>query len=342
MSDMRACGGGLNEPVEVGPTRRQVIRTAAAGAAALSAGLYAPLRALGADAPGQAKSGETLVKQLYGSLSAEQRKAVCFAFDHELRSKVDANWRIVKQRVSEIYTADQQDLIGQIFRSLHSPEYADRVLKQVAGDTGTKGLGRCAAAIFGEPDTGKFEFVMTGRHMTRRCDGDSVAGAAFGGPIFYGHAAGKFNESPRHEGNVYWYQAETANKVYAALDGKQQLAALEVGPRRERGVKTVAISPADKRHGIACGELSADQRKLVRDTLGDLLAPFRKVDADESLRLIDAAGGVEWLHMAFYKDKDLGSDGVWDVWQIEGPGAVCYFRGNPHVHAWINIIEPAG
>lgn len=33
-----------------------------------------------------------------------------------------------------------------------------------------------------------FEFVLTGRHCTRRCDGDSVEGAAFGGPLFYGHA----------------------------------------------------------------------------------------------------------------------------------------------------------
>lgn len=339
MSDGKNRPECSNDPVIVPPTRRQVIRTAAVGAAALSAGLYAPLRAFGAEPAG--KSGETLVKQLYGSLSDAQKKTLCFAFDHELRSKVDANWRIVKQRVGEAYTADQQDLIHQIFRSLHAPEYADAVLKQVAGDTGTKGLGKCAAAIFGEPDSGKFEFVMTGRHMTRRCDGDSVEGAAFGGPIFYGHAAKAFNESPKHEGNAYWYQALTANKVYAALDGKQQLGALAIKPRRERGNKTVEFSKPADRHGIACSELTADQRKLVRDTLGDLLAPFRKTDADEALKLVDKAGGVESLHMAFYKDKDLGGDGIWDVWQIEGPNMVCYFRGNPHVHAWVNITAPA-
>ena len=53
-------------------------------------------------------------------------------------------------------------------------------------------------ALFGEPGTGKFEFVLTGRHCTRRCDGDSVEGAAFGGPIFYGHAAEGFNEKADH------------------------------------------------------------------------------------------------------------------------------------------------
>ncbi len=38
------------------------------------------------------------------------------------------------------------------------------------------------------------------------------------------------------------------------------------------------------------------------------------------------------LHMAFYKNMDVGNDGVWDVWQIEGPSMVWYFRGDPHVH----------
>ena len=49
--------------------------------------------------------------------------------------------------------------------------------------------GGSSVAIFGEPGSGKFQFVLTGRHCTRRCDGDSVEGAAFGGPLFYGHAA---------------------------------------------------------------------------------------------------------------------------------------------------------
>jgi hypothetical protein len=28
---------------------------------------------------------------------------------------------------------------------------------------------------------------------------------------------------------------------------------------------------------------------------------------------------------------------VWDVWQIEGPNMLWYFRGAPHVHCWVNI-----
>ena len=43
--------------------------------------------------------------------------------------------------------------------------------------------------------------------------------------------------------------------------------------------------------------------------------------------------------MAFYKNMDIGQDGVWDVWQIEGPGMLWYFRGAPHVHTWAWIGE---
>ena len=76
------------------------------------------------------------------------------------------------------------------------------------------GLGAYSVAVFGEPGAGKFEFVLTGRHCTARCDGDSVEGAAFGGPIFYGHASRSFNETPDHPDNVYWFQALRANEVW--------------------------------------------------------------------------------------------------------------------------------
>jgi hypothetical protein len=78
----------------------------------------------------------------------------------------------------------------------------------------------------GRRGLGKFEFVLTGRHCTRRCDGDSNEGTAFGGPLFYGHAADGFNEKPNHKDNAYWYQAVRANEVYQMLDGKQRQSAL--------------------------------------------------------------------------------------------------------------------
>ena len=74
--------------------------------------------------------------------------------------------------------------------------------------------------------------------------------------------------------------------------------------------------------------------------MADVLAPFRKGDAEESMKLIEK-NGFDHLHMAFYKGQDVGNDGVWDVWQIEGPAMVWHFRGDPHVHTWVHIRENA-
>ena len=74
--------------------------------------------------------------------------------------------------------------------------------------------------------------------------------------------------------------------------------------------------------------------------VGDLLAPFREEDAREAMKHIKA-GGIENLHLSFYRDENLGDDEVWDVWQLEGPSMVSYFRGLPHVHAWLHIREPS-
>ena len=90
--------------------------------------------------------------------------------------------------------------------------------------------------------------------------------------------------------------------------------------------------------GIPMTDLSADQKGLVRKVLADLLLPFRKPDAEEAMRHIEK-NGFDNLHMAFSKNHDLGNDGIWDIWQIEGPAMVWYFRGAPHVHCWAHVRE---
>jgi hypothetical protein len=233
-------------------------------------------------------------------------------------------------------------MIREIFKGIHSEEYAEKVFDQVEWDSGIDGFeGGSSIGIFGKPGTGKFEFVLTGRHCTRRCDGDSVEGAAFGGPIFYGHAGKGFNEGPKHEENAYWYQAVTANEVYQMLDGKQRKTALLGKSRGEKGNKTVALTGKKTGlEGIRAGDLSADQKDHLMKVVGDLLAPFRKQDSQEALKYIKA-GGVDNLHLAFYKDENIGKDEVWDVWQLEGPNMISYFRGKPHVHAWLHVRKPA-
>ena len=279
-------------------------------------------------------TAETLVQSLYKSLDDKQREAICLPFDHPLRSKVNNNWHINKTRLNQ-FSDDQQAMVREIFLKLHSPEYAQKVFAQVDGDGG---FGKGSFALFGKPGSGKFEFVFTGRHCTRRCDGDSVEGAAFGGPIFYGHAAKGFYEKPDHPGNAYWFQAKRANELFQALDGKQRkVALLDKRSRGERGNKTIETKGTVKGlEGIPASDFSGDQKDLFRKVLADLLAPFRQQDSTEAMKLIEA-NGIDKLHLSYYKKENIGEDEVWDVWQVEGPKMVWYFRGKPHVHVWANI-----
>jgi hypothetical protein len=319
--------------------RRSFLRASTGAAVGLTAAGIIP--AFAAEKKKKATS-ETLVKTFYDTLNEGQRKAMCFGFDHQLRLKVNNNWQITKLKV-ESFNKDQQAMIKEIFMGLHSEEYAQKVLDQVEWDSGISGFeGGSSVAVFGKPGTGKFEFVLTGRHCTRRCDGDSVEGAAFGGPLFYGHAAkGGFNESAKHEENAYWYQAVRANEVYEMLDGKQRKIALLGKSRGEHGNKTVELTGKKRGlDGIRVGDMSGDQKGHVRKVIADLLAPFRQKDSAEAMKYVEA-GSIDNLHLAFYKDENIGDDEVWDVWQIEGPNMISYFRGKPHVHAWLHIRKPA-
>ena len=132
---------------------------------------------------------ESLVKILYQKLDERQRKVVCFPWNHIdkrrglLRTRIENNWRITKPIIaSGFFSKDQQELIRAIFEGMTNPEWHTRFDKQLKDDVG--GFGKKQSiAIFGEPGSGNFEFVLTSRHMTLRCDGDSAGHVAFGGPI---------------------------------------------------------------------------------------------------------------------------------------------------------------
>ncbi|MEX2578085.1 MAG: DUF3500 domain-containing protein [Verrucomicrobiales bacterium] len=289
--------------------------------------------------PAAEPNSETLVKSLYDTLTEPQRSALVFEFDDPLRTKIANNWHITEQRIGKYLTDDQNAMVREIFLDLHSEEYRDEVIGQVEHDSGRKGFGDSSIAIFGEPGTGKFEFVLTGRHCTRRVDGDSVAGKAFGGPIFYGHAAEGFREGPNHEGNVYWYQAKRANGVFEMLDGKQRETALLDDAPGDNAATIRLKGQSEGLPGLAVSGMSADQRGELRGVMDDLLLPFREEDRKESMALVEKAG-FENLHLSFYRDGDIGDDGVWDNWRLEGPHMVWYFRGSPHVHTWVHVSDP--
>ena len=310
-----------------------VLALAAAGGAVLSA------------EPAQLKSHpESLVKLLYETFSAKQKRDVCFAWDYVekqrglLRTRLENNWKITPPSIkSNYYSTDQQYLIRQIFEGMTNPDWHERWDRQLKGDVGGFGQNQ-SLAIFGEPGSEKCEFVLASRHMTLRCDGNSAEHVAFGGPILYAHDGENTFEKPNHPNNVFWHQAQAANKLYDIFDGKQREASLVLKgmPSEElvgfRGAK-------GSFDGIAVSGLSADQKEHLQQVLKLLLEPFRQSDQDEVVRCLQVQGGLDACHLAFYQQGDLGNDGVWDNWRLEGPSFVWYFRGRPHVHVWVHVAD---
>lgn len=308
--------------------RRSFMRTV--GSAAL-VGAAAPALLSGRlaqAAPSPKSAAETAVARFYTSLSEDQKKAIVFPFEHELRRKISANWHITKPEIDDdFYTKEQRAMIDEIIRGVTTEDGYQRIMRQTQDDSG--GIGGYSVAVFGTPGSDKFEWELTGRHLTLRADGDSVDKAAFGGPIIYGHGV----EQPKN--NLFHYQTTQANEVFRALDAKQAEKALVKNAPKEDAVALQGASGAFP--GIAVGDLSADQKQLVEKTLKVLLAPYRKEDVDEVFEILKATGGIDKLHMAFYQQEDLLADKEWDIWRVEGPSVVWHFRGAPHVHAYINI-----
>lgn len=321
-------------------TRRSFVQAASASAAAMA--LPRVLRADPASA--DAKAPESLVKTLYESLSEKQREEICFTWDYTddrkvLRTHVSNNWQIADVKTcglgTNFFTRDQRDVVEALFWGLYNKEWHDRIRKQLQDDAGGYGKQQ-TIAIFGKPGSEKFELVMTGRHLTIRCDGNTTEHVAFGGPIFYGHAASGFNEQVNHPGNVFWPQALKANELFKMLDGKQRAAALIAKMPSE---SAVAFQDKAKITGLPASELSKDQREHLQSVLNMLVEPYRLSDRQEVAKCLEAQGGLEQCRLSFYREGDLGNDEVWDNWRLEGPAFVWHFRGTPHVHVWVNVAD---
>ena len=322
--------------------RREFIKSVGATSTAmLAAGGVSDT--LAADAPKkkqQPKPAEGLIREFFATLSADQKKELIYPWDHGAGDKPTRlrthNRAAFNKRLADTCKPAQRDLVKDILRAILSGDEAfERVSRYNKWDA-SKSFEGCGAVIFGEPsDDKKFAFVFSGHHLTLRCDGNSEPGAAFGGPGYYGHLIGGYDQR-----NVYHYQTGQVQKVFDALSAeqRQQAVAAKNPGDRERGIR---FPPAGMpKPGVAYSDLSNDQKGLVEKVMRTLLAPFRKEDGDEVLAVIKANGGMEKINLAFYKDSRSTDDKVrWNFWRLEGPGFIWNYRVLPHVHCYVNITS---
>ena len=131
-------------------SRRQFVKTVGAGMLAASVPIIGrPALAAGPGKTGPTPSAlaETAVARFYKTLSDEQRKLLCFPFDHPLRSAVKNNWAIVKPMISDM-KPDQKALCREIMKNLCSEEGYERFMRQMDDDS-PNGFDDYHVAVFG-------------------------------------------------------------------------------------------------------------------------------------------------------------------------------------------------
>jgi hypothetical protein len=285
------------------------------------------------------KPAEDLIKELYSTLNDTQKKTVVLPWDDGPKNGIPTrmgmyNAPIKGQKIGALYSKAQQELLNKIVRSLISEEEQSygRISRNGTWDN-SGSFENCGAHIFGNPLEGqKYAWVFAGHHLTLRCDGDSLEGAAWGGPIYYGHSPNGYSDK-----NVWYYQTEKALEVFKSLGKKQQEVAIVGGSPGEQAGSVRFRKPEQTKPGIACSELTSEQKALVEIVIKSVLSPYRKQDAEEVLQILRANGGLEKLHLAFYKDDKMNDNERWHFWRLEGPGFVWNYRILPHVHCFVNI-----
>lgn len=315
-------------------------RTAALAALAGAAGGLSRLQADDAKPVEKAaKPAEDLIRELHSNLSEAQKKEVILPWDHKMGNSALPtrlgmyNGAILKKTIGENYTKPQQELVQRILKSISSDDAGFKQLTRNGTYDGSKSFENCGALIFGDPTgNNKFSWVFSGHHITVRCDGNSEEGAAFGGPMYYGHSPNGYSDK-----NCFNYQTKAVLSVYEALDEKQRKQAVVAGSPGEHA-PSIRFKKADEaKPGIGIMELSKDQRALVESVMRTILSPYRKEDADEVMSIVKANGGLEKIHLAFYQDKDMADSKEWHFWRLEGPGFVWNYRVLDHVHTYVNI-----
>ncbi|MFN5852625.1 MAG: hypothetical protein ACK44Q_12420, partial [Pirellulaceae bacterium] len=99
----------------------------------LAAGAMLPLVPAVARAASMDLVGEdSLVVDLFRSLSTDQKQSICFPYQAADRSKLNANWHVTKIKIGDaFYSAAQRELVERIVGEVMSPEGLERLKQQM-------------------------------------------------------------------------------------------------------------------------------------------------------------------------------------------------------------------
>lgn len=282
---------------------------------------------------------DALARELFTTLDAEQREDACVPYDHPLRQYHNRGVWGGGREVLFGFSRRQRRILTDLMYAGLSAEGRSRIPNEhFTRWSGVHGLrvlicGDPAAPFDSAQGRASYQVIMTGAHVNLRLGGRSREGAAFGGPQVYGDQRG--NEQVGLPGNMYRDQFTLAQQLLHGLDPQQRKRAVLEDAPVQTGIELQG------RHGtfpgLAVAELGSDRKAVVNALVERVLATYPADDVTYARSCLRANGGVDGLFISYYERGEDGTIPDAQVFRVEGPGAVLYFRGYPHVHAFINI-----
>lgn len=316
--------------------RRELLKagaTVGSLAAAATAARYAVL------APPPRRDGSShdeLAAQIHAELATSTAVGACFDFDHPLRQVHNRGVRLGGLTVNAATLSwHARRALATILREQLSAAGSERLLSQFP--TSFSGVNFLQLLMFGTPGRGPWQILLSGIHLNLRVGSAISQGTAFGGVQVYGDQRG--NEQPGLPGNVFRYQMLTAHELITRLTPAQRRA---IRVAQAPAQTCIAVQGRSGRFdGLAIADMPIRARRQAHAVVARILENYGDAGAAYAWQCLNRSGGVDNLHFADY-DVDFeggrhAADQPSQIFRLEGPGAVFYFRGEPHVHAFISI-----
>jgi uncharacterized protein DUF3500 len=310
--------------------RRQAIKwlgIGAVGAAAAVAGrrtLFPPSRSA------HLASVDSLAVRLFDSFDGDTRAAACVTYDHPLRQYHNRGVPTGGLKGSRFNWEQRQILTDLLYAGL-SAQGRERIPDEML--ISGRGVHALEVLVCGDPRTPPYQIMLSGPHLNLRLGGRSREGVAFGGPQVYGDQRG--NTLQGMPGNHYRYQFQMAHRLFASLSSAQQVIAIQ--PRAPIQTQ-IELNGTDFEYtGVPIATLSNDSKALARTLVDGILSTYSLQDVEYAWKCLDSNGGLDALHLTYYADGNISNSGQYQIFRLEGPAAVLYFRGWPHLHAFINV-----
>ena len=284
---------------------------------------------------GALASTHDLALDLFRSLDAESRAHACVPYDDPLRQYHNRGVPAGGVSVFSLPREQRRMTTDLLYAGLSEPgrsRIPDEYFVKYPGVHVMKLL------FCSDPASPPYQVLLTGPHLNLRIGGASREGVAFGGPQVYGDQRG--DSEPGLPGNLYAFQLDIGHRLFTSMTADQRgRALLPSAPIQTQ----IELRDADEPiPGVAVSTLGAASRAIASELVEGVLSTYPDDDVAFARRCIDENGGVAGMFASFYRDGEVGGSGVHQIFRLEGPSSVLYFRGAPHVHAFVNVAMRAG